>query len=246
MEQQLNRHSSLPLHAQIHEIMRDKIATETLEAGAVFPSERELSESFGVNRLTIRQALQSLRQEGLIYQKRGVGTFVSKRKIDVHTRNLGGFTDEMNRRGMVPSSKILLLRQEKATPETAVDLGIEENVEVFQIQRLRLADNVPMSFETAFLPVTLFPDLDSHDLANNSLYRILEKNYDVRMSRAEEILEAAAASANVAKLLQIKQNEPVLVVHRVVFSETNQAIESVISVYRADRYRATFHLKKTN
>jgi GntR family transcriptional regulator len=240
----LRCNNTIPLHAQIREALRLRIQSTEFKAGETFPSERELAELYGVSRMTVRQALQHLRQEGLIYHERGIGTFVSSRKIDVHTRNLGGFSDEMVSLGLKPSSRILELKSKFATEQVARDLDLEEGEKVFHLERLRLADDEPMAFEITCLPEKLCPELDEWDLTKNSLYQILVENYNLRMNHAAESLEAAAATKFVAKQLGIKTGTPVLVVHRVVFSESNQPIESAFTTYRADRYRATFYLSK--
>jgi GntR family transcriptional regulator len=243
---ELKRNGNLPLHVQIHERLRQSISSQKLKAGEAIPSERELAETFAVSRMTVRQALRSLRQEGLIYQERGVGTFVARRKLDVHTRNLGGFTEEMRRRGLEPRSKVIGLDREAATAPVAESLGIEDNAEVFRLERLRLVDSVPLAHEIAFLPVELCPDLDDFDFEIISLYEVLEKHFSLEIDHAEEVLEADCASTSVAQLLAVKANAPLLVVNRVVFTAVNQAIEVVRTIYRADRYRATFFLSKTN
>lgn len=240
----LDRQSQVPLYTQIHAQLREQIESGELESGVAVPSERELAEVYGVSRMTARQALNELRNDGLVYQERGIGTFVAKRKLDVHTRNLIGFTEEMKSRGFRPSSQILLARREKANKETAKDLGIEIGEEVYHFQRLRLADDAPLAFENAYLPAKRFADLDKMDLEKNSLYSVLEEHYGIEMHHAEEILEATAATKEIAAHLSIKSKSPLLVVHRVVFSEANLAVESVRTFYRADRYRATFHLTK--
>jgi GntR family transcriptional regulator len=232
------------LHTQIAEALTLQIQHDELKAGENFPSERDLAERFGVSRMTVRQALQRLRQEGLIYYERGVGTFVTNRKIDVHTRNLSGFSDEMHLLGLKPSSRVLELKCIPATEQVAHDLNLETNEKVFHIERLRLADDEPMAFENTYLPEKLCPGLDKADLTKNSLYQILIEDYNLQMNHAAESLEAAAANKYVAAQLDIKIRTPVLVVHRVVFSESNQPIESARTTYRADRYRATFYLSK--
>lgn len=244
MTKLLDRQSQMPLYMQIHAQLREQIESGELESGTAVPSERELAEFYGISRMTARQALNELRNDGLVYQERGIGTFVAKRKLDVHTRNLVGFTEEMKSRGLRPSSQILLARREKANKETAKDLGIEAGDEVFHFQRLRLADDSPLAFENAYLPAKRFVDLDKMDLEKASLYSVLEEYYGIEMHHAEEILEATAATKEIAAHLGIKSKSPLLVVHRVVFSEANLAVESVRTFYRADRYRATFHLTK--
>lgn len=240
----LLRDGAVPLHTQIAESLRLQIQNEEFKEKENLPSERELAERYAVSRMTVRQALQKLRLEGLIYHERGVGTFVNNRKIDVHTRNLNGFSQEMQSLGLVPSSRVLTFKRELASDVVKQDLQLGAGAEVIYLERLRIADGEPMAFEKTYLPAYLFPKLEGFDLTKNSLYRILVENYDLQMHHAEEVLEAASATKRVAEQLDIRAGAPVLVVHRVVFSEANQPIESAHTTYRADRYRATFYLSK--
>lgn len=244
MKKPLDRNSFVPLYAQIHQRLLEMINSGELVPGSPVPSERELSERYGVSRMTARQALRALRHDGLVYRERGLGTFVARRKVDLHTRDLVGFTEDMRRRGLKPSTRLILLRREPASQITADELGIHRGDEVFHLERLRLADGAPMAYEANYISAALCPDLDKHDLEKESLYQIMEEN-GLRLQSAEEVLEAAAATRHEARHLGIKTGVPVLVVRRVVYSDTNQAIESVRTTYRADRYRATLHLTKS-
>lgn len=245
MKRHLDRNSFVPLYAQIQQTLRQLIDSGKIGPGAPVPSERELSGQYGVSRMTARQALRALGQDGLVYRERGLGTFVAKRKVDMHTRNLVGFTEDMRQRGLKPSSKVIFIKREAASPNIADELELKTGDEVFHLERLRLADDTPMAYESNFISAALCPELDRYNLESDSLYRILEEDYGIGMQRADEVLEAASASRCEADYLSIKPNAPVLVVHRVVYSETNKPIESVKTIYRADRYRATFHLIKS-
>lgn len=225
-------------------MLRQRITSGALAPGAAVPSEREISQEYGISRMTARQALRALYQEGLVYRERGLGTFVAKRKVDVHTRNLIGFTDDMLQRGLKPSSKLILVAREGATQMTADRLDVNVGDPVFHLERLRLADGIPMAFESNYLPAALCPDLDRYDFKKKSLYRVLEGEYGVRLQRAEEVLEAASATRRDATLLSIKAGAPLLIVHRVVYSDANRPVESATTLYRADRYRATFYLTR--
>lgn len=240
----LDRNIAVPLHSQIHAFLRKNILSNKLQSDENIRSERELAEEFEVSRMTVRQALNALRKEGLIYQRRGKGTFVSSRKLDVHSRNLNGFSDEMRRRDLRPKSKVLQLEKERAAQETVDALNLSLGEEVFRLERLRLADDLPMAIETTFLPAKLFPDLSKYDFEKQSLYRILEENYGFRMSSAAEDLEAAISDAKISELLGVKKKSPLLIVYRTVFAEDDQPIEYTKSIYRADRYRASFFLVK--
>ncbi len=242
----LDRSSFVPLYVQIYRALAERIQNGVLGAGDLVPSERDLSEEYDVSRMTVRQALRSLRQDGLVYQDRGVGTFVARRKVNIHTRNLVGFTEDMRQRGMSPSSQLISLQRELAKPPIAEALSLAPRAEVFRLERLRLADGEPMAYEMNHLPVALCPALDSYNLGEHALYQILETRYGIRLNRAEEALEAVAANRRAARFLAVKIGAPLLAVTRTVYAEDNRVIEYACSLYRADRYRAVFLLTKNN
>lgn len=239
----LDKSSFMPLYHQIEQALRSQIEGGELAPGQAI-SERELSETLKVSRMTARQALHALRDEGLIYTERGRGTFVAEPKMTVHTRQLLGFSEDMRRRGLAAASKVLSFRRFRPEPAVAEKLRLEEGEEAFEIVRLRLADRVPMAYETCLLPARRCPELKRAEVERGSLYQILEQVYGVRLGQADEILEAACATAYEAQLLSIRPRSPVLVVTRRVFATDDSVIEAVRSVYRGDRYQATIQLKR--
>ncbi len=239
----LNKQSFTPLYHQIEQALRRRIAGGELTPGAAI-SERELSESLGVSRMTARQALSALRDEGLIYSERGRGTFVAEPKLNVHTRQLLGFSEDMRRRGLAPGSRLLAFRRFRPEAAVALKLQLAEGEEAFELTRLRLADRVPMAYETCLLPAHLCPQLKRAEVERGSLYQILEQRYGVQPARADEVLEAACATTKEAAALSIKPRAAVLVVQRTVYAADETVIELVRSVYRGDRYQATIQLKR--
>lgn len=223
--------------------MRESIENGQLNPGSAL-SERALCDRFGVSRMTARQALRALRDEGLLYSERGRGTFVAEPKFNVQTRQLLGFTEDMKQRGLTPSSCVLSFQRRAATSEETERLQLPADEEVFEIVRLRLADKVPMAHETCCLPMRLCPQLKRADVERGSLYKVLEETYNLSIEWADEILEAAVATRKEAQALQLPARTPVLVVQRTVYSEERIPIEVVRSVYRGDRYQAVIHLKR--
>lgn len=239
----LDKNSFTPIYHQIEQALRLQIESGELPPGHPI-SERDLSETLKVSRMTTRQALQALREDGLIYSERGRGTFVAESKMNVHTRRLLGFTEDMRRRGLTASSKVLSFRRFRPETSIAERLLLGEGEEAIEIVRLRLADRIPMAHETCMLPARLCPQLKRADVERGSLYQILEQSYGVKLGHADEILEAACATAREAELLSIKPRSPVLVVTRTVFADDGAPIEVVRSVYRGDRYQAAIQLKR--
>ncbi len=239
----LNKHSFTPLYHQIEQALRRQIEEGELAPGQAI-SERELSEVLGVSRMTTRQALRGLRDEGLIYTERGRGTFVAEPKMNVHTRQLLGFSEDMRRRGLTPSSRVLSFGRFVPEDPIGQKLGLGAGEEAYEIVRLRLADRIPMAQETCYLPVRLCPRLKRSDLERGSLYHILEESYGVRLAHADEVLEAACATRQEAALLSISPRSPILVVERTVYDADDRPIEFVRSVYRGDRYQASIKLRR--
>ena len=239
----LNKNSFTPLYYQIEQALRRQIADGVLAPGEAL-SERELSEQLGVSRMTTRQAFNTLRDEGLIYTERGRGTFVAKPKMDVHTRQLLGFSEDMRRRGLTPSSRILDFRRGVPPEVVRERLDLEVDEEVYEIERLRLADGTPMAWEICHLPVGLGIEVGPEVLERGSLYQLFEEAGGIRLLEADEVLEAACATRREAELLSITRRSPVLIVERTVRDVDHRPVEYVRSVYRGDRYQAQIKLKR--
>lgn len=201
-------------------------------------SERELTETYEVSRITVRQALQELEKRGLVYKKQGKGTYVSEiTEPAVDLGNVYSFTDEMKKLGKKPMTKTLSFSRIRANEQIARELQLEYGSEVFEIERLRLADNVPMMLERTYLPEAIFRDLSAEMLLQKPLYQIFEEDYEERIRLAEEEFYASVALNNEAKLLQIKKDSPVLHLIRKTYSVKNRIIEFTFSIARADQFR---------
>ncbi|MFN0123320.1 MAG: GntR family transcriptional regulator [Blastocatellia bacterium] len=243
MTAKLYKNSPAPLYFQIEQALR-----EAIEAGALGPghalSERDLSERYGVSRMTVRQALRALREEGLLFSERGRGTFVSAPRLNVQTRQLLGFSEDMRARGLEPASRVLHFTRGRPPDNITRQLQLAGDGLAFEIVRLRLAGGIPMARESCFVDARLCPQLQRADVENGSLYRYLEDSCGVRIQRAEEILEAACATREEAEALSIKPRAAVLVVQRTVYTTDNTPLEVVRSVYRGDRYQAIIQLRR--
>ncbi len=223
-------HRGVHKHVQVREYVRGLI--DGAEPGSPAPSERELVQQFGVARMTVRQALDALVSEGLLERVPGRGTFVAEARTDVPGR-LASFTEEMGRRGMVPSSRTLLARMEAAGPGVARALEIDEGANVVHWQRLRLADGRPMSIEDAYLAESIVPRFLDQPLPT-SLYDALRAR-DLLPTWGEDSIESALARADEAVLLDVAEGDPVLRIARRAFAG-NVAVEVSRSTYRADRF----------
>lgn len=228
-----------------HERVRASLVAmiSTLSRGDRLPPERELSTTFGVSRMTLRQAISSLAEAGYVSRVQGAGTFVADPTISKSTE-LTGFSEDMAARGFQPSSTLLQIERRAAGPSTGHDLGLSPAEPVYRIERVRMADGVPMCLETIDLSARLVPDLESEDL-EGSLYSILATRYGIRLAEADQIITATVVDEHQARLLRVPVHSPALVVKRVGYDRKRVPIERAVSVYRADRYDIRMSVRRT-
>ncbi len=226
-----------PLYDQLVDILRDQIENE-MEPGDLLPSERELSERYGLSRTTVRLALKELETLGLITRRHGKGTFVSdltSKAMDLTTNY--SFTEQMRDAGRDPKTVDLEFRTLDATKTVADRMGLHLGDKVHCMKRLRLADGVPMMVERTYVPAERFIGLDAGAVSGKSLYAIFENDYHEVIRVAEEEFFASVARKNDADVLSIAEGAPVLQLIRVTYNDKNLVIEYTHSVARADQFK---------
>jgi len=241
----LDKSSFTPMYFQIQAQLLKMIQSGQLRPGDALPSEDELSRTCGVSRMTARHALQSLKNQGFASRHKGQGTFVSQPRVEKDITHLSGFTAEMRALGLQPGSRILSAEMVPAPAEVASRFRVEVGAPMFNLRRLRLADGLPVAVEEVWLSREQFPGVDKINFASSSLYQTLRERYGIRVSRADEILEARAASRHEAELLEIPRRSSVLVISRTLWDIDGKPVETAHSVYRGDRYRAVLAIPAT-
>jgi GntR family transcriptional regulator len=228
----LDQHGPVPKHQQLREILLDVIASSSPETP--IPSERDLATRYGVARMTVRQAVESLVAEGRLFKVAGKGTFVARPKVDQQAR-LTSFGEEMTRRGMVASSTVLTFGRVAATAQLGRDLNTAAGSPLVYLKRLRHADGSPMSVERLWLPEQLVPGL-ADGPAPESMYATLSLKYGLAPDWGEDVIEAAVADSEIGAALEVKAGSPVLRIERHSYAGPIVVAYSV-SIYRADRYQ---------
>lgn len=228
----LDQHGPVTKHQQLREILLDFI--HGLEPEAPIPSEREIAVKYGVARMTVRQAVESLVADGRLFKVAGKGTFVARPKLDLQAR-LTSFREEMSRRGMVPSSSVLAFTRVTANAHLAAELSVPAGESLVHLHRLRNADGTPMTVELTWIPERLVPGL-ADGPPPTSLYAALTERYGLVLDWGEDVIEAAVADQELAALLQIQVGGPVLHIERHSYAGSTLLAYSV-STYRADRYK---------
>ena len=237
---EIDRNSGVPIYIQLREILRSFII-ESCPPGAALPSERDLAERFGLARMTVRQAIDALVGEEVVERVVGLGTFVKKPKLDLQVK-LTSYSEEMQRRGMVPAAKVLSFEQISASAFLARELQLEEGTAVVRFRRLLLADNEPMSVDENFIPAHRVPGL-LDDGPPSSLYNVLREKYGLFMEWGEDMIEATAASPSTARLLNVDVGSPLLKIQRHAFVARSM-VDYSVSYYRADRYKLWVPLQR--
>lgn len=238
------RKSPLPRYYQLKEIMREKIRSGEWQPGDLTPSERELGEQYGISRMTARQAITELVNEGLFYREQGKGTFVSRHKITQQLIRLTGFTEDIRARGQRPGTKVLSARMVPADETTADRLRIKPGLLVCRLNRLRLADEEPLALEVSHISFIGCEKLLEEDFENNSLYRILETKYGQQLVEAEQELEAGLVGPEDALVLKLPAGSPALYIRRTTYTERDQPLEYVRSVYCGSKYIFYTHMRR--
>lgn len=229
----LNKKSPIPVYYQLKNIILKKIKDGEFPAGSIIPSERDLAESLNISRMTVRQALNQLVVEGVLFREKGRGTFVSKSKIE--QRNIMSFSDTVRKKGLVPSTKLLYFSKEAERFDINELLDIGNDELVYVIKRLRLANDIPIAVEEVFIPEKYCPNLDRFDLGT-SLYNLIKEEYSITIGYMDNNIEASLPSKEDKELLKITSNVPILRISGTSFTESGMKLSYERDVYRADQY----------
>ncbi len=214
--------------------IRKVIETGDLRPGDAVPSERELARIHDVSLMTARHALASLEQEGAVERRPGVGTFVASPKI--HFNKLMSYTEQMSNRSLSTDSKVLLAMIIDDEQEVNARLSLSPKSQIVKLERLRLAAGSPFALETCYLSAAQFSGLLTAPLQRDSLFAILERDYNVELSYADEEVDATAADQRTAELLAVPKREPLLRIRQVIYSTKGVVIMYVLGLYRSDRH----------
>lgn len=237
----LDEKSPIALYHQLKTALLEKIKSQEWPLNSKIPTERELCEIYGVSRITVRQALRELERDGYLYRKQGKGTFVTTPQIEQRLSKFYSFSEEIRNMGHTPSTQILAFKRSTADDLLAGHLKISTNDPVFQITRLRLADQEPFAYETSFIPCEVCPRLTEEKVAAHGLYKAMALE-GITPNKATETFEAVAISAEVAAFLKVKKNSPGLFLNRLTFAQ-EIPVEYCRTIIRGDRYKYRIFLQ---
>jgi GntR family transcriptional regulator len=233
----LDKTIPVPLYYQLVEELRDRIRAGDLKPGEQLPGERELSEQFGISRMTVRQALQYLIREEALVARQGLGTFVAEPKLTTNPLHVLGFTEEMMQRGASAASKVI--EQDVVVPPAGVaaQLGLQNGEHTTRVVRLRLTDGEPVLLETVYVPSARFAGLEHADLSRQSLYKLMRERYGVTLKGSSHTLEAVPANEYERQLFHVQAGTPLILLQGVTYDESDKPVEYFKAAYRGDRFK---------
>lgn len=230
--------SFVPFYEQIAAQVRALIRQGNLKAGETFFSEGEIAAQLGISKMPVRQAFQKLRSEGLLVVARGKKPIIGAGHVPWNFQQLRGFSEEMRRRGLEPSAKVLAMELREPDGETAEALHLVAGEKIYRLRRLRYIDRQPVALVTSLLPARIFPGLEKHDLTQ-SLYHIMENVYRCQLGHAEDVIGAVSADPEIAQVLQTVAGAALLHIQETTYDVQKTPLEHSVSLLRGDRYTAS-------
>jgi GntR family transcriptional regulator len=230
----LDPRSFVPYYEQIAQQVREIVASGTLKPGATFASEGELARRLGISKMPVRQAFRSLASQGLLVISKGKRPRIAEGRVPWDFHELRSFSEEMRRRGLKPSSKVLSVELARPGAEISSTLKIGLQEPVYKVARLRYVNSELVGFETSYLPARIFPQLDKQDL--QSLYSVIEKVYRHKIESAEEEISAVPAGPEEAKILQVKVGSTILMIREVTYDTLHSPLVCSNSLFLGNRY----------
>jgi GntR family transcriptional regulator len=235
----LDTNSFTPYYQQIVDHIRLLVDKKRLREGETFCSEGDIARALGISKMPVRQAFQRLRAEGLLIVAKGKRPVVGSGRVPWNFQQLRGFSEEMRRRGLLPSARVLSMQISEPELEVAQALKLTPGEKIYLLQRLRFVNSEPVAVVTSHLPVRLFSGIEKQDLEKQSLYAVFEQTYKRKLRWAEETIGATTASEEDSAILETKPGNPLLLILETTYDQQNIPIEYSRSLLRGDRYTAS-------
>ncbi len=224
-----------PAYLQLADLIQRKIETNEYGLGARIPSERELSEVFGLSRMTVRKAIDVLIEKGLLTRLQGKGTFVSKPRIDSPIDTIQSMRLFIQESGLIPSNKVLAAQKEKAGVKYGRIFKVSPDEDLFLIFRLRLGNGEPLALEYTYIPYNIVPDIETYNFEHCSLYDLYEKQ-GISFATDSQRLEIVKVCSPQSALLNIEEGSAVFMLHNTVTDITGRVVEYTRSYVSGDTF----------
>lgn len=246
MVYRIDKNSALPYYYQLADIIKDEVAAGVYDGDGLIPSERELCLAYGLSRSTVRQAVQILKDEGLVEKVRGVGTrIIHREKFEQDLLGYHDFDLQMTEKGYKASVKVLSYDEMTGPSRIQSLLKAAQNARILKVVRLRNIQDEPLFIEKIYLPLTIFPDIrKEHFNSTNIFLQVIQKDYNIRLGETHVYLEPVILDEVEAGLLNVKLRPAAgLLMERVSCSERGEPVSVTKRVFRGDRCRHILDIK---
>lgn len=224
----------IPAYIKIHDAIKEQIDQRIWKIGDRLPSERDLADEFAVSRMTLRQAITLLVDEGILERRIGSGTYVASRRVQEKMRGTTSFTEIISSQGKTPSTKLISYQRKLASQTEMEKLGLRKTDFVIQMERIRYADNLPVVYELASIPELLIKDFERKDITEHFFKTLVENGYVI--GKSQQVIYAKAASERVADYLEISKGHPILALTQISYFTDGRPFEYVRSQYVGERF----------
>ena len=234
---------TLPIHVQLENLIKDKIASGEYPMGSLLPSERKMAEAYGINRLTVRAALKNLQKEGLVSTIHGKGNFVRSARMKLSFSAIRGFGAQLKEQGVAHTNKVLIAEKFPATYVLSKLFGVPKGAPLFRLTRLRYGNGRPLALDDTYFRYEAVADVEAIDFSVSSLYQTFEKN-NISLVHAQQMLSIYTLYDDDSALLDLPQGTPVFRIEHKVFSANNSLADYTLSYINPTRSNISSYLKK--
>ena len=224
----------VPAYIRIHDAIKKEIDGGVWEIGQRLPSERDLADDYEVSRMTLRQAITLLVEEGILERRVGSGTYVASHRVQEKMRGTTSFTEIVRSQGKTPSSQLISYQRKPANETEIQQLQLKATDTVVRMERVRFADNVPLVFEVASIPEKLIQSFNQEDITEHFFQTLTDNGYEI--GKSQQTIYAKNASERVANYLKVPKNHAVLALTQVSYFTDGRPFEYVHSQYVGDRF----------
>lgn len=235
--------SPLPLYVQIRDSLRRKILEGSFAIHERLPSENDMMKTFGVSRITIRQALRDLHNEGLVFSAQGKGTYVSKPKAVQNVQRLQGFGEAMAAQGYEATARLLSIQECRPAKPVIAALGLHSGEDVVEVKRVRYLNREAVCVENSYFPLDIGRQMFSLDLSGD-IFPMLENLFGIPLGGADIGLDAILADEETQHFLNLKAGEAILRVERLTHDRSGRPIDFEYLCYRGDSFKYQFRVDR--
>lgn len=239
----VSKNEPLAFYLQVANSLKEDILSGKFKNGQSIGSQKELGESFGVSRITIRKAIEILEKENLVTTIHGKGTFIKQDKVEQQLDQLKSLTDVIKTHGYNPQVKVIK-QENRKTSENFSENKSEQEIECLYIERIHIVEDEVIALAQVYIPDVYGVEMTKEDLENSTIYDLLENKFNVELDQADQSIEACPADSTLSEILNVEVGSPLLKAKRLVFSKQGDLVEKIIFYYRYDAF--AFKVKLNN